>query len=59
MKAFQDPIKTIRRSAPLSLLLVAILYMLCNVAYFAAGKISWVLQMLLKLTRSEQFQRKR
>lgn len=32
----QDPIKTIGRSAPISLLLVAILYMLCNVAYFAA-----------------------
>ena len=32
----QDPVKTIKRSAPASLLLVAILYMLCNVAYFAA-----------------------
>ena len=32
----QNPIKTMKRSAPLSLLLIAILYMLCNVAYFAA-----------------------
>lgn len=26
-----------KKSAPISLLVVAILYMLCNVAYFAAG----------------------
>ena len=32
----QDPIRTIKRSAPASLFLVAVLYMLCNVAYFAA-----------------------
>ena len=32
----QDPIKTVKRSAPISLTLVAILYMLCNIAYFAA-----------------------
>jgi amino acid transporter len=36
MNEIKDPVKTIKRSAPLSLLLVAILYMLCNVAYFAA-----------------------
>lgn len=34
----KDPIRTIRRSAPASLLLVTILYVLCNVAYFAAGE---------------------
>lgn len=33
----QDPIKTLKKSAPASLLLVATLYMLCNIAYFAAG----------------------
>lgn len=38
MAEVKDPIKTIRRSAPVSLLIVAILYMLANVAYFAAGK---------------------
>lgn len=36
MSFVQDPVKTIKRSAPISLLLVAVLYMLCNVAYFAA-----------------------
>jgi amino acid transporter len=34
--ANQDPVRTIKRSAPASLFLVAVLYMLCNVAYFAA-----------------------
>ncbi|KAK8169961.1 amino acid transporter-like protein [Phyllosticta citrichinensis] len=34
--AFNDPVKTIRKSAPAALLVVAILYILCNVAYFAA-----------------------
>ncbi|WVQ95763.1 hypothetical protein IAU59_002862 [Kwoniella sp. CBS 9459] len=32
----KNPIKTIKRTAPLSLLIVAILYVLVNVAYFAA-----------------------
>jgi amino acid transporter len=36
MNEIKDPVRTIKRSAPLSLLLVAVLYMLCNVAYFAA-----------------------
>ncbi|KAL1642071.1 hypothetical protein SLS58_005659 [Diplodia intermedia] len=36
MNEIKDPVRTIRRSAPLSLLIVAVLYMLCNVAYFAA-----------------------
>ncbi|GAB7324404.1 hypothetical protein MBLNU13_g08342t1 [Cladosporium sp. NU13] len=36
MNEIKDPIKTVKRSAPVSLTLVAILYMLCNVAYFAA-----------------------
>jgi amino acid transporter len=34
----KDPIKTIKKSAPASLLIVAVLYTLCNVAYFAAGE---------------------
>ncbi|OJD31604.1 high-affinity methionine permease [Diplodia corticola] len=36
MNEIKNPVKTIKKSAPLSLLIVAILYMLCNVAYFAA-----------------------
>ncbi|TGO13437.1 hypothetical protein BTUL_0069g00030 [Botrytis tulipae] len=32
----KDPIRTIKRTGPASLLVVAILYILCNVAYFAA-----------------------
>lgn len=34
----KNPIRTIRRSAPASLLLVTVLYVLCNVAYFSAGE---------------------
>ncbi|KAK7539111.1 high-affinity methionine permease [Phyllosticta paracitricarpa] len=36
MNEIKDPIKTVRKSAPAALWLVAILYILCNVAYFAA-----------------------
>ncbi|KAL1623927.1 hypothetical protein SLS56_008051 [Neofusicoccum ribis] len=36
MNEIKDPVKTIKKSAPISLLIVAILYVLCNVAYFAA-----------------------
>ncbi|KAK8199530.1 amino acid transporter-like protein [Phyllosticta capitalensis] len=36
MNEIKDPIKTTRKSAPVALLVVAILYILCNVAYFAA-----------------------
>jgi amino acid transporter len=32
----QNPVKTMKRFAPASLLLIFILYFLCNVAYFAA-----------------------
>ncbi|KAH8593187.1 amino acid transporter-like protein [Bisporella sp. PMI_857] len=32
----KNPIKVLRRTAPASLLVVAVLYMLCNIAYFAA-----------------------
>ncbi|TAQ85963.1 hypothetical protein B7494_g5719 [Chlorociboria aeruginascens] len=32
----KNPIKTLKRTAPASLLAVAILYLLCNIAYFAA-----------------------
>jgi amino acid transporter len=32
-----NPIRTIRRSGLTSILVVAILYMLCNIAYFSAG----------------------
>lgn len=35
--SFQNPIKVLKRTAPTSLLTVAILYLLCNVAYFAAS----------------------
>lgn len=38
MNEIKNPVKTIKKSAPLSLLIVAILYILCNIAYFAAGK---------------------
>lgn len=37
MGEVKNPIRTIKRSAPLSLCLVAVLYILCNVAYFAAS----------------------
>jgi amino acid transporter len=40
MGEVKNPIRTIKRSAPLSLCLVAVLYILCNVAYFAASKSS-------------------
>ncbi|KAK6431501.1 hypothetical protein LTR95_012340, partial [Oleoguttula sp. CCFEE 5521] len=36
MNEVKDPIRTMKRIAPLSLLVIWILYMLCNVAYFAA-----------------------
>ncbi|KAA8573519.1 hypothetical protein EYC84_005104 [Monilinia fructicola] len=32
----KNPIKTIKRTGPTSLIIVAILYVLCNIAYFAA-----------------------
>ncbi|EKD16057.1 high-affinity methionine permease [Drepanopeziza brunnea f. sp. 'multigermtubi' MB_m1] len=32
----KNPIKTVKRAGPISLCLVAVLYMLCNIAYFAA-----------------------
>ncbi|PGG96465.1 hypothetical protein AJ80_09827 [Polytolypa hystricis UAMH7299] len=32
----ENPIRTLTRSAPISLVIVAILYILCNIAYFAA-----------------------
>lgn len=35
--ASQDPIKTVKKAAPVALTLTAVLYMLCNIAYFAAG----------------------
>lgn len=38
MNEIKNPVKTIKKSAPASLLIVAILYVLCNIAYFAAGK---------------------
>lgn len=38
MGEVKNPIRTIKRSAPLSLCLVAVLYILCNVAYFAASE---------------------
>jgi amino acid transporter len=33
----QNPIKTLKRTAPGSLLIVTVLYLGCNIAYFAAG----------------------
>lgn len=33
----QNPIKSLKKSVPLALLIVATLYILCNIAYFAAG----------------------
>lgn len=36
----KNPIPTLKKHATISLLLVAVLYMLCNVAYFAAGKLA-------------------
>lgn len=38
MAEVKNPIRTIKRSAPLSLGVVAVLYILCNVAYFAASE---------------------
>jgi len=38
MGEVKNPIRTIKRSAPLSLCLVAVLYILCNIAYFAASE---------------------
>lgn len=35
----QNPIKTIRWAGPASLLLIAVLYMFVNIAYFAASKL--------------------
>ncbi|KAK2803576.1 hypothetical protein FQN51_003338 [Onygenales sp. PD_10] len=32
----KNPIQTLKKSAPASLVIVAVLYMLCNIAYFAA-----------------------
>lgn len=37
LTTFQNPIKTIKKNGFIALLLVAILYILANVAYFAAG----------------------
>ena len=34
----KNPIPTLKKHVTISVLLVAVLYMLCNVAYFAAGK---------------------
>ena len=34
----KNPIPTLKRHATISVLVVAVLYMLCNIAYFAAGK---------------------
>nr|OQO22187.1 hypothetical protein B0A51_09242 [Rachicladosporium sp. CCFEE 5018] len=36
MAEVKDPIRTMKRIAPLSLLVISILYMMCNIAYFAA-----------------------
>lgn len=33
----QNPVKTLKKSASLGLITVAVLYVLCNIAYFAAG----------------------
>ncbi|THW92514.1 amino acid transporter [Aureobasidium pullulans] len=39
----QNPVKTIKRNASYSLVAVTILYLLANIAYFAAGRIDWTL----------------
>lgn len=36
----KNPIPTLKKHATISLGLVAVLYMLCNIAYFAAGIVS-------------------
>ncbi|KAB2569587.1 High-affinity methionine permease [Lasiodiplodia theobromae] len=36
MNEVKDPVRTIKKSAPVALLIVAVMYTLCNVAYFAA-----------------------
>lgn len=36
--SYQNPIKVLKRTGPASLLVVAILYLLCNIAYFAASE---------------------
>lgn len=36
MSEIENPIRTVKRAAPLALLLVTVLYLLANVAYFAA-----------------------
>ncbi|KAK0642550.1 High-affinity methionine permease [Lasiodiplodia hormozganensis] len=41
MNEVKDPIRTIKKSAPVALLIVAVMYTLCNVAYFAAGVLPW------------------
>jgi hypothetical protein len=33
----QRPVRVLKRVAPASLLTIAVLYLLCNVAYFSAG----------------------
>ena len=38
MNEVKNPVRTIKKSAPASLFIVAVLYILCNIAYFAAGK---------------------
>jgi amino acid transporter len=39
----KNPIPTIRRFGFISILIVAVLYMLCNIAYFATGKhVGWL-----------------
>jgi len=49
----QRPIRTIKRTGPASLLVVAILYILCNIAYFAAGSFS---QPIFPFVSSKPFQ---
>ncbi|KAF2138625.1 uncharacterized protein K452DRAFT_361276 [Aplosporella prunicola CBS 121167] len=36
MNEIKNPVRTVKKSAPISLLIVAIMYMLCNIAFFAA-----------------------
>lgn len=38
----KDPIRTVRRAAPLTLALITILYILCNVAYFATSTFKYL-----------------
>lgn len=35
----KNPIPTLKKNGALSILIVSLLYMLCNIAYFAAGMI--------------------